>query len=252
MPSFSRCQLRFNSLHFQLRSEKNITHGRNNNQMVEHWLPPSASRRCIICNMLLYPLLEQSQFLLPSNNLINQAISEMFAKTMQLQSPLGTKMNRDFISVLIDYLAPRSLAKTSTTKEMASLFHHSPEIHDKHYSASIFRRDVNGKMIPSPLVTATYIWQALGETVHPTSERPVVSNRILTKAHYDAAAKHQCTMCNMLPLPMLHHMKSINMHLLSWDVALEKVECISFYCLALIYINAEYHVVLLFRRITLC
>ena len=189
MPSFRHCQLRFNSLHFQLRSEKNITHGRNFNQMVEHWLPPSASRRSIICNLLLYPRLEKSTFSLPSNDHINSALSKMFAKTMRLEFPLSTKVNRDFISVLVDYLAPRSLAKTSTTDEMAALFHHSSDIHDKHYSATIFRRDIHGKMIPSPLVTALHIWHALGETVHQSTHRPEVSNRILIKAHYDAAAR---------------------------------------------------------------
>ena len=189
MPSFRHCQLRFNSLHFQLRSEKNITHGRNFNEMVEHWLPPSASRRSIICNLLLYPLLEKSSFSLPSNDHTNSALSEMFAKTMRLEFPLSTKVNRDFISVLVDYIAPRSLAKTSTTDEMAALFHHSSDIHDKHYSATIFRRDINGKMIPSPLVTALHIWHALGETDQQSTDRPDVSNLILTRAHYDAAAR---------------------------------------------------------------
>jgi hypothetical protein len=113
----------------------------------------------------------------------------MFANTMRLEFPLSTKVNRDFISVLVDYLAPRSLAKTSTTDEMASLFHHSSDIHDKHYSATIFRRDINGKMIPSPLVTALHIWHALGETDQQSTDRPDVSNLILTRAHYDAAAR---------------------------------------------------------------
>jgi hypothetical protein len=75
---------------------------------------------------------------LPNANQTNIALSEMFTKTMNLPRVLSTKINRDFMSVLTDYIAPSSLAKTSTTDQMASHFHHSREIHNAFYSAETF------------------------------------------------------------------------------------------------------------------
>jgi superfamily II DNA helicase RecQ len=115
----------------------------------------------------------------------------MFAKTMNLPKPLSPKLNRDFISVLTDYLAPSSLAKTSTTEQMASHFHHSQAIHNEYYSAYTFHRDSDGNMIPGPLNMAHQIWGALGEIIsgHTDHMRPVLHHVILTKRHYDYAAK---------------------------------------------------------------
>ena len=115
----------------------------------------------------------------------------MFAKTMNLPKGLSPKLNRDFMSVLTDYIAPASLAKTSTTEQLASHFHHSQAIHDAYYSADTFRRDKDGNMIPGPLTVAHQIWSALGEnsSKHNDSMRPISNSVILTKAHYDFAAK---------------------------------------------------------------
>lgn len=192
VPDFQHCQFLFNSLRFQLRSMKNQTHGRNFNEKVEHWLPPSASRRSIICHTILYPALELAGLQLPHQTLVGTALSEMFAKTMNLPKPLSTKINRDFIAVLTDYIAPLSLSKTSTTQQMASHFHHSQDIHNNYYSAEIFHRDKEGNMIPGPLSIANQIWSALGEnmtSIHSSALRPVLDNIILTKENYDYAAK---------------------------------------------------------------
>ncbi len=115
----------------------------------------------------------------------------MFATTMNLPKEVSPKINRDFISVLTDYIAPSSLAKTSTTEQMASHFHHSQLIHDMFYSADTFRRDNDGNMIPGPLTVAQQIWSALGEDLshHKDYMRPIVEKKILTKTHYDHAAK---------------------------------------------------------------
>ena len=128
---------------------------------------------------------------MPEEKQVNNALSEMFAKTMNLTKSLSTKINRDFLSVLTDYIAPSSLAKTSTSEQMASQFHHSQSIHDNFYSADLFRRDKDGNMIPGPLTVAHQIWSALGEdlSTHTHSMRPIMKNSILTKVHYDYAAK---------------------------------------------------------------
>ena len=129
---------------------------------------------------------------LPEEKQVNMALSEMFAQIMNLQKPVTPKINRDFISVLIDYIAPSSLAKTSTTEQMARHFHHSKAIHNEFYSAETFQRDRDGNMSPGPLSIAQQIWNALGEnTIGPTDTtmRPEQHRLILTKIHYDFAAK---------------------------------------------------------------
>ena len=116
----------------------------------------------------------------------------MFAKTMNLQKPQSCKINRDFISVLTNYIAPSSLAKTSTTEQMASHFHHSRVIHNNFYAAETFKRDKDGNMIPGPLSVAHQIWCAMGENMLGTNVvnmRPTNTQIILTKHHYDFAAK---------------------------------------------------------------
>jgi hypothetical protein len=191
LPDFKKSQFLWNSIRFQLRSHKNQAHGRAFNEQVDHWLPPSASRRSIICHLILYPFLHDAGYNLPDDKQTNRALSEMFAKIMNLPRELSPKINRDFMSVLTDYIAPSSLAKTSTTDQMASHFHHSREIHNAYYSAETFHRDIHGNMIPGPLNVAHQIWCALGENIVQSSNvmRPISNRVIMTKQHYDYAAK---------------------------------------------------------------
>ena len=192
LPDFTQYQFLWNSIRFQLRSSKNQAHGNNKNEKVAHWLPPSASRRTILCHQILYPALEGTPYSLPDRKKVNSALSEMFATTMNLSKPISTKINRDFMSVLTDYIAPSSLAKTSTTEQMAAQFHHSRAIHDVYYSSETFQRDKQGNMLPGPLSMAHQIWSALGETIllnNEISRRPTNQHIVLTKNHYDQAAK---------------------------------------------------------------
>ena len=191
LPEFKDMQLLWNSLRFQLYSLKNQKHGQHFNEMVDHYLPPSVSRRCIVWNLLLLPALQAAGYSEPANDTLNAALSDMFQHTMNLPAPMSTKVNRDFIAVLTDYIAPRALAKTSTTSSMASQFHHSQIVHDKFYSAETYRKDKDGNFVRGPLLMAHQIWTALGEdsNMAPTA-RPVLDNVILTKSHYDYAAKY--------------------------------------------------------------
>ena len=115
----------------------------------------------------------------------------MFAKIMNLPKEVSPKINRDFMSVLTDYIAPSSLSKTSTTDQMARYFHHSREIHNVYYSAETFQRDIHGNMIPGPLNVAHQIWSAMGENIAQSNNlmRPSSNCVNITKRHYDYAAK---------------------------------------------------------------
>jgi superfamily II DNA helicase RecQ len=192
LPDFKHSQFLWNSLRFQLRSNKSQTHGKNFNEKVDHWLPPSASRRSILCHHVLYPAIKAAGFDIPDSKLVNTALSEMFAHVMNLPKQLNPKINRDFISVLTDYIAPTSLAKTSTTEQMATTFHHSHSIHNRYYSAETFKRDKDGNMIPGPLSVAHQIWTALGEndmSSDNTNVRPVLQHITLSRNDYNQAAK---------------------------------------------------------------
>ena len=219
LPDFTQYQFLWNSIRFQLRSSKNQAHGNNKNEKVAHWLPPSASRRTILCHQILYPALEGTPYSLPDRKKVNSALSEMFATTMNLSKPISTKINRDFMSVLTDYIAPSSLAKTSTTEQMAAQFHHSRAIHDVYYSSETFQRDKQGNMLPGPLSMAHQIWSALGEAILLNNEinrRPTYQHIVLTKNHYDQAANrthlHKCLIFNIRQYHMLHHLRLANMH----------------------------------------
>jgi hypothetical protein len=157
-------------------------HGKNHNEQVVHWLPPSASQRSIICHHILYPALEGTAYKLPDEKKINSALSEMFGKTMNLHKPLSPKINRDFISVLSDYIAPSSLAKTSTTEQLSSHFQHSHAIHNQFYSVETFQRDTGGNMVPGPLSVAHQVWSAMGEYLfHISQPRPTNTRIVMTK-----------------------------------------------------------------------
>lgn len=158
--------------------------------MVDHFLPPSVSRRCIIWGLILLPALKAAGYHEPNEDNVNSALSDMFKSTMNLQAPVSTKINRDFIAVITDYIAPLGLAKTSTISGMASQFHHSQAIHDAFYSAETYRKDKDGNMVRGPLLMARQVWTALGEDMHgyTSTIRPLLRNVILTKSRYDAAA----------------------------------------------------------------
>jgi superfamily II DNA helicase RecQ len=212
LPDFKHSQFLWNSLRFQLRSKKNQTHGKNFNEQVDHWLPPSASRRSILCHHVLYPAIKAAGFHIPDSRQVNPALSEMFAHVMNLPKPLNPKINRDFISVLTDYIAPSSLAKTSTTEQMASTFHHSHSIHNRFYSAETFKRDKDGKMLPGPLSVAHQIWEALGEDVmncDSIHERPVLQQVTLSRSDYSQAAKrafhNKAAQVKNLQYQAIHH-----------------------------------------------
>ena len=61
--SFEHFQEHFNCLRFQMRSEKNVLHGVDNNQQVPHFVPATLSRPIIIANMVVYPAATASQTL---------------------------------------------------------------------------------------------------------------------------------------------------------------------------------------------
>lgn len=114
--------LEFHQISIELNHQ---VHGKVFNEKVE----PLASYRSIICHQIRYLSLKAAGYKLLDKVHVNTALPEIFAK-----KPLTPKLNRDFISVRIDCITPWSLAKTSTTGQVAAYFYHSQAIHNAfHY-----------------------------------------------------------------------------------------------------------------------
>ena len=85
---FSHYQEFFNSLRFLLRSEKNVIHGIDMNDMPPHFISPTLSRFVVILNTAIYPAVEASQhFSLFSVEEAPAAAAEMFCIIMALKRP---------------------------------------------------------------------------------------------------------------------------------------------------------------------
>lgn len=60
---FKDFQEHFNCLRFEMRSEKNVRHGVDNNRQVPHFVPGTLSRYIIIANVVIYPAVTTSSTL---------------------------------------------------------------------------------------------------------------------------------------------------------------------------------------------
>ena len=193
LPAFSKCQFIFGSLRYEMFSLKGEKHGVKENQLVTHWLSPSISRRVILQELSLYPaIISSDRYSLPNATGANKAADEMFANVMGLSKPAGSKINRDLIAQMTNFIAPKSLGRTSTHNRMAAQFHHSEAIHDEYYSSSTYIRDNDGIMVPSSFMTAQDIWRAFGEndTSFTQGQNNTISHRSLDRSHYDMAAQY--------------------------------------------------------------
>jgi len=230
LPLFKDYGFQFNSLSFQLFSNKGESHGQRNNECVRHHLSPSLSRRILLLRLCLYPFIKRSlQYSLPDNSKIKDAINEMFADMMSLESPVGTKVNRDFMAQIINVIAPKTLNKTSTTEDFSQQFHHSAEIHDTHYSSQTYTVDTStGMKIQGQLMTARIVWSALGEHSHeiPHFHAQLVTCMNFTKKHYDDAAKrafdNKSATVHQLQYSAIRH-ANLETHSSGWHAEKEKV-----------------------------
>ena len=166
----------FNCLRFGMRSEKGINHGVDNNLPVAHYVPASLARHIVVCYLCLFPAAHESDFFtMPTMDKAPDEADAMFRTVMKLDNNdaykkkrMNAKNNREFLIQIINAIAPKSLAKTSTTPENAIQFHHSPDVHNAIYPSTMYERDNNGRIIPSDLITARCYHWALGEPHHYT------------------------------------------------------------------------------------
>ena len=123
---FDESQYIFGSLRYEMFSKKNEKHGVKENKSVTHWLPPSVTRRILLQNLVLYPAIDASPiYSLPSNDKAKDAANDFFGKVMGMEKPPGTKIARDLMAMITNYIDPKSLSNISTSIKSAMQFHHS-------------------------------------------------------------------------------------------------------------------------------
>ncbi len=161
----SAFQLLFNHLRFQMKSTKAVNHGVDRNDWVDHFVSPSLSRLIIVLNLCVYEAIRSGSFpelKVPAQEEAKAAARDMFRLIFGISST-NTKEYREFCILIVNYIAPSSLARTSTIPEFASQFHHSRQVHDSTYSSTLFRRSSDGQIRRGPLLLAQQYHQALGE-----------------------------------------------------------------------------------------
>lgn len=192
LPDFSKSQLIFNSIRYQMRSQKGESGGVVENEMVTHYLSPATSRRKLLLELVIYPAVKSSlSYSLPDSNNSAKAADEMFAEVMKLDKPAGTGNNRDLVAQMCNYLAQNPTGKVSTSPQIAAQFHHTKETHDTWYSSERFVRSEDGTIIRQHLMVAHDIWSDFGEQealLANNISAPNV-NRILERHHFDIAAQ---------------------------------------------------------------
>ena len=189
---FPKWQEYFNSLRFQMSYKKGERHGIHLNDNVDHFVPPTLARYIIVMHLVILPAIvnhierNQLQIKMPHDNISKDEARLMFITVFELDlRGVGIKECREFIVQVMNFVAPKSLSKTSTTAQHASTFHHKSTTHDASYAGETFERDPWGNIIRLPLSIAREQWEAFGEkNVYYTPDRNInaVPSNVLTSA----------------------------------------------------------------------
>ena len=188
---FETMQFIFNSLKYDMLSQKGQCHGRQTNKSVAHFLPPSMSRVVILFHLVLWPAVQKSSaYTMPEQSQSSSAAVEFFRKVFNLPKPLGSKNSRQAVASIHNYVLPSKDSQLAVNSVVANKFQHSGPTHSSFYKDQIITK-VDGETVDFALMSARRIWDAMGEqhlspsaTSH-TNQSPIT----LTAEHYNYAAK---------------------------------------------------------------
>jgi len=187
-------RLHFNMLRFHLRSHKGVNHGVNRNEWVTHFVSPSLSRLIAVLNLCVYPAARQHPGLtVPSQELAKDAAREMFQLIFGLGPTTSTKDYREICIQIVNYIAPVSLAPTSTPPEYARQCHHGKSMHDANYSSNAFRRTSDGRIEKSEIQVARDYHEALGERKWNSDKIDIDEDWIPEDMYHKALQRGLCT-----------------------------------------------------------
>ena len=142
--SYALCTVNSGRLHFQMQSKKGGRHGVDRNKMVDHWLPPSVTRRVVLIEYIL----EKKR--IPRQD--EDQMREFFRKICGFEQPVSIKDARQFIASIYNTVCGST--QTVIAADAAAAFHHSVETHNAFYSDTV----KNGE-----LRAAMQFWTAVGE-----------------------------------------------------------------------------------------
>ena len=143
--SYARSVVASGRLHYKLISKKGGRHGVCGNQMVDHWLPPSVTRRVIMIEYLI-----QNEILNHDDS--DVCMREFFRMICGFEKTVSIKDSRQFIASIYNTVCGST--QTVLSSDAAGAFHHSVETHNAFYSDTV----KNGA-----LLRAMQFWTAVGE-----------------------------------------------------------------------------------------
>ena len=130
--------------------------------MVTHIMSQTLSRITIVFYLVVVERLQKS-VKIPSDETLRELRNTSVAQLLNLQSTPGTKITRDIMATIANFLCPNLYAKLTVTDAMARQFHHTPRVHEMSYSSSQISVDTNGNNISQSITLATEWHSALGE-----------------------------------------------------------------------------------------
>jgi hypothetical protein len=180
----------FNTIVYYLICKKGEKHGRNTNEPVQHYLPPSISRIVLLIKLMLWPAVKQSSvFSIPNKSTSADAANEFFMKVFGLTQSIGTKNNRQAIASMTNFICPSTLSRITINPIVAMKFQHTEQTHNLFYSDDIILKE-GSTLVDYHLLLARVVWAAFGEpSTTPSMSNSPSNGRILREAQYNSAAR---------------------------------------------------------------
>ena len=120
------------------------------------------SRITIVFYLVVVKRLQQCAQL-PNEEKMRPLRDNAMAQLLNLQSSPGSKITRDIMASIANFLCSNLCRNLTVTDEIARQFHHSSRVHNAHYSSSPFSVDTEGNNISQSIELATQWQSAIGE-----------------------------------------------------------------------------------------
>lgn len=190
LQEFNTMQFIFNSIRYQVRSNKGERHGVANNNMIDHFLSPTISRLVILIIRNLLPAIKKtSNYYFPEKRNAPHLADHYFMHVFKLKAPLGPKNNRQALASISNFLCPSKESRLTSSKHLAQCHQHTARTHDLFYSDAMIDR-LGDDIIDTSLLTARYIWACIGEPHHPRHQRMGCLLSPTNIESYHQTAKH--------------------------------------------------------------
>ena len=118
-PPISESIIAFNSLRFQMKSNKGVRHGVDSSHLQDHYMSPSATRRVVMIELALLPDVERTEGVsAPAVNELDKLVHGMHLLSLNSQSLGGIKNNRQSLASYLNFIWPDNMQKLSISPEV--------------------------------------------------------------------------------------------------------------------------------------